>query len=444
MGANYWRLWTASVVSNLGDGVATVAYPWLASSLTRSPIHLAGVAMASRIPWLLFSLPAGAVTDRVDRRRLIVAMDSFRFVVTLVVAITVGLRQGVLPEPTALAAGLVGPPPGRTVLLTMLYVAAFVLGSAEVLRDNTAQTLMPSVVAAGDLEKANGRLEGAELVLNSFIGPPLAGVLIAVGLAVPFHLDAVSFALSALLVSLMTGVYRARGRQGGAVTSGATQAGVSGLLGEIREGVSWLWHHDLLRALAVILGLLNLSLAMATATFVLFGQEILGLSASGFGLLLTSGAVGGVLGSLVASRVSTALGSGRALAVAVAFTFGQLLVTGLTSSAVVAWLAFFVGSVWGVVWNVITVSFRQQIIPDRLLGRVNSVYRLLAWGTIPLGALGGGLIVALVEGPRGREAGLRAPFLVAAGINVVLFVLALRHLGTAKIESARAEARRTP
>ncbi len=97
LGANYWRLWTASVVSNLGDGVATVAYPWLASSLTRSPIHLAGVAMASRIPWLLFSLPAGAVTDRVDRRRLIVAMDSFRFVVTLVVAITVGLRLGGLP-----------------------------------------------------------------------------------------------------------------------------------------------------------------------------------------------------------------------------------------------------------------------------------------------------------------------------------------------------------
>ncbi|MGD2044337.1 MAG: MFS transporter, partial [Acidimicrobiia bacterium] len=80
LGANYWKLWTASVISNLGDGIALIAYPWLASSLTRNPLHIAAVAVVTRLPWLLFSLPAGVITDRVDRRRLAAWMDVFRFV----------------------------------------------------------------------------------------------------------------------------------------------------------------------------------------------------------------------------------------------------------------------------------------------------------------------------------------------------------------------------
>ena len=143
LGANYLRLWLASIVSNFGDGLATVAYPWLASSVTRSPLHLAGIAIATRLPWALFTLPAGVITDRVDRRKLIASMDAFRFVLTLIVGIIVGVGASQFPDPSELAAGTADAPAGASWFLVTLYGSALLLGMAEVLRDNAAQTLMP-------------------------------------------------------------------------------------------------------------------------------------------------------------------------------------------------------------------------------------------------------------------------------------------------------------
>jgi MFS family permease len=430
LGARYWKLWTASVVSNLGDGVSVIAYPWLASSLTRSPIQIAAVATMTRLPWLLFSLPAGVVTDRVDRRKLAAWMDVFRFVFTLGVAVTVLLAQGDLNSPDAIANGTAPPPANAGLLLGVVYVAALLLGTAEVFRDNSAQTLLPAIVDKPNLEKANGRMWGAEMVMNSFVGPPLAGFLLAIAFSLPFFLDAASFAVAAALVFLIGGQFVPRGDQGMPVERRRFRE-------DLEEGVSWLWRHPLFRPMAIALGILNGTGMMAMAILVLFAQEILQLDSTRFGLLTTGLAAGGVVGAITADRVAKALGQGASLFVTILGGAVAMVVSGLTSSFWVFWAMGFVSAATGTLWNVITVSLRQSLIPDRILGRVNSFYRFLGWGSIPIGAALGGVVVDVLEPRLGREWALRSPFLLAASITAALFVYALPRLNSARIAEAR-------
>lgn len=430
LGANYWKLWAASVISNLGDGISVIAYPWLASSLTRNPVHIAAVAVVTRLPWLLFSLPAGVVTDRVDRRRLAAWMDVARFFLTLGIAIAVFLAEGDLTSPEAMASGAADPPASADLLLVLVYLGALLLGTAEVFRDNSAQTLLPSIVDKENLEVANGRMWGAEMVMNSFVGPPLAGLLLAVSFSLPFFIDAGSFAVAAALVFLIAGEFRPKQDQGVQPVRGS-------FLGDMKEGLRWLWSHPLFRPMAISLGVLNGTFMMSLATFVLFAQEILELDATGFGLLTTGVAVGGVIGAFAGHRMSQALGQGPSLFATIVVGALSLLVSGLTSSFWVFWSMGVLSALTGTLWNVITVSLRQSLIPDRILGRVNSVYRFIGWGMMPVGSLLGGLVVAVVEPHLGREWALRAPFIVAAVLGGLLFIYALPRLNSTRIEEAK-------
>ncbi|HEY7703402.1 MAG TPA: MFS transporter [Acidimicrobiia bacterium] len=426
LGPNYRRLWTAFVASNLGDGVSGVAYPWLASAVTRNPVHIALIGVATRIPWLIFTLPAGVITDRSDRRRLVVWMDVIRTVLTLGVALAVVTLGGNLPNPDEVAAGEIASSTGW--LLGILYLTALVFGFAEVLHDNSAQTLMPSLVRPDQLQRANGRLWGAETVANSFLGPPLGGVLLGIGYALPFFFDAGTFAVAAALVAMLVGNFRPKRESPEPRPSFMT---------ELKQGFRWLWRHDLLRSLAITLGILNAANGMVFATFVLFAQEVLQLSATQFGLIATAGAAGGVIGSFVAPGVSKRLGSGPALYSSIGVGIATDLVIGLTSQGWVAWAMLGLASLSAVVWNVITVSLRQEIIPDELLGRVNSVYRFFGWGMIPIGTFLGGVLVAVTEDALGRETGLRIPFFVAAALEAILLIYALPRLSSSKIAAAR-------
>lgn len=429
LGPNYWRLWTGSVISNLGDGLSSVAYPWLASAVTRSPVHIALIGVATRLPWLVFTLPAGVITDRVDRRRLVVAMDSVRTLITLAVAMVVLANQSSMASPDEIATGMAATPGASGLLLTTLYLSALFFGVAEVLRDNAAQTLMPSVVIKENLEKANGRLWGAEMIMNSFAGPPIGGFLLAVAFSLPFFIDAGTFAVAAAMIAFLTGTFRPQGEQQRAAFTA-----------DLKEGFRWLWHHQLLRRLAVVLGLLNASSSAAGATVVLFAQEILNLNAAGFGLLSSAGAVGGVAGSFLAARLGKAFGSGANLLICLVTGGLASIAIGLTSSAVLVWLMYAVTAFGVVLWNVTTVSLRQSIIPDRLLGRVNSVYRFFGWGMMPIGIFLGGIVVDVVARFAGREVGLRAPFLLAAAVSLVLILYAMSRFSTVRIEQAKAEA----
>jgi MFS family permease len=427
LGASYYKLFTGTVVSNLGDGMGMIAYPWLASAVTRNPILVALVAVSQRLPWLLFTLPAGVITDRVDRRKAMVSMDVLRGALTLVVAFAVLGAQDTLPGPDEVESA-VGT---RWGLFGIVLLATLLLGMAEVLRDNANQTILPNIVEPHQLEKANGRIWSVEGVTNTFAGPPLGSILLLVAFSLPFFVDAATFFVAAAMVFLIPGSFRAKRDESKPRPS---------FKEELSEGVRWLMGHSLLRPMAIILGLMNGAMMISIATFVLFAQEVMGVGPFLFTVIGFGGAVGGLVGGNLAPAVSRRLGSGRSLAVAMAgLTVVPFLIGSIARWPVVLVLFGF-EALFGILWNVITVSLRQTIIPEDLLGRVNSVYRFFAWGMMPIGAAIGGVVVFVVERTADRDLALRSTWFACGIVHLGLFVLARAKLTTEKIEAARAAA----
>lgn len=402
LGVNYWKLWTASTISNVGDGVTIIAGPLLAASLTRDPVLVAGVTFAQRLPWLLLSLISGALVDRLDRRLLMAIVDGFRTVLLL------GLALAVLLD---------------FVSIPLLYAVFFLMGTAETLFDTASVSILPAVVPRESLEKANGRLFGAQIVANEFAAPPLGGFLFAVAASVPFFLDAGTFAAASALVLFMRGKFRAERPEGAPSTTIWT---------EISEGLRWLWGNRLLRTLAVSLGVMNLTMTATISIFVLFAQELLGLGPVGYGVLMTSVAIGGVGGSFAAEYLVRWIGAGTTMRIGLLIEAVTTGVIALSREPLVvgAMLALF--GFHAIVWNVITISLRQQLIPERLLGRVNSAYRLLGLGGMSIGALIGGFLA--------RGFGLTAPFWFASASVVVLIFFVWRIINNRTVYEARAEA----
>jgi MFS family permease len=409
----YWRLWGAVASSNLGDGLVSLAIPWLASLLTRDPLLIAGVALATRLPWLLFSLQAGVLGDVLDRRRLMISANTVRALVAAASTAAVALDVMTLPA---------------------LYAAAFVLGMCEVVFDNTSQAILPALVSRDRLERANGNMAGAQMVIAEFVARPVAGAMVGVALSLPFAIDAVTAAVSAALIASIPGTFR----------NTRPQAGSHGprprMRTQIAEGLRWLWGHRLLRTLALSLGVMNGTGAAVMATYVLFVQEILRLDGLGFGLLLAAGSAGGLLGSVLGPNLAKRLRSGPTLRLAIGVPIVGFGVMAATSNPFVVAAGFAACTFVAIMWNVVTVSLRQTMIPDELLGRVNSVYRFLGWGAMPIGTLLGGALVSVVEQAATREVGLRSPFV--AGVIVYLLLLAVvgSRLTTQAVDEARAAA----
>jgi len=399
LGSAFSRLWAAATISNLGDGVTIAAAPLLAATLTDDPRLIAGMVFAQRLPWLLFALISGALVDRWDRRRVMTWANVFRAIALGVVAATAATD---------------------TITLAVLYIAFFGVGIAETLFDNAAQAFMPRLVAPEQLPVANSRLYAGEIVTNQFVGPPLGGFLFAIAVGVPFALDSVSFAISAVLIA---SIFVPR-----APTPATRVPPRQSIWKEIGEGLRYLWHHPLLRPMAIVLGTMNLLNTMTVSTLVLLARDRLGLSEVGYGLLLTAGAVGGLLATVFAPKLIDRLGAGGVMIVTL---WGMALAPLFVPFTHSAWLVaayFLCGAGFGITWNVATVSLRQRIIPDHLFGRVNSVYRFVAWGTIPIGALVGGLVA--------REFGLVAPYWIELTLMIVAAVIFSPLLGNRHVEAA--------
>lgn len=385
---NFRLVFGATAISNLGDGIAMVAYPWLATLISKDPLDIAFVAFASRLPWFLLSLPAGVITDRVAHKKLMVGADVFRALLTLCVVALVFW----MPSSGA---------------IMLLAAAAFMLGAAEVLRDNTAQTILPQLVEERDLPKANGTMWSAEQIIGEFVGPPLAGFLIAIALPLPFLLDAVSFAVAAGLV------WRLRPRP----IPAARQAPA---LEAMKEGMVWVWRHTLILRLAMVTGFLNFAGTVALTILVLFAQDILGVGALGYGLIMSFGAVGGGLGGLLAPRIVARIGEGWALRIAVVLSGVEMLMIGAASHPAWVGFAFFLATFGSLLWNVVAVPLRQRETPPELLGRVNSVYRFISWGVIPLGAILAGVMVKGFDSFTSYETALRAPYFVLGALYLLV------------------------
>ncbi|ABD53336.1 MFS transporter [Jannaschia sp. CCS1] len=399
---NFRLLMSGAGVSNLSDGIGALAFPWMATLITTDPRALAIVAFATRLPWFLWSLPVGVWTDRADRQKMMVRADLARMALAMAVValIVAGPRDG------GQVAWMIGG----------LAALAFLMGTAEVFRDNAAQTALPSVVPKDRLEEANGQIWSVEQVMGQFIGPPLAGFLIAVAAPAPFLFEALGFALAAFAVWAIA--FPARG----------ALVPRRGFWTEMNAGWTWIREHKVILQLALILGGLNAAHMAGFTILVLFSQEVLGLGAVGHGMLLTAGAAGGVAGGLLCPWVAKRLGASRSLWVALALMPLPFLGLYFTSQVWVAVVLLFLETFVAVLWNVVTVSFRQRVIPDALLGRVNSIYRFFGWGMMPLGALAGGWIMALAEPSMGREDALRLVFLLCAGLFAALFLYGLARL----------------
>ena len=399
-GLNFRKLWTASAVSNLGDGLRLAALPLLAATLTRDPGLVAGLTVMLWLPWLLLSLVAGAVVDQVDRRRLMAAAQGLRMMVVALLGVTVWMGWASLP---------------------LLYAVAFLLGTAETFFDTAAQAIIPSVVPPAELEPANARLIGAEIVANQFVGPPLGAFLFGLAAAVPFLLDAATFAVGAVLLVGLQGSFR------------PIQDDTRGRLGRrISEGLTWLWRHRLLRAVTVMVALVNLFYASTGAILVLFALEILGLDELGFGVLLTMFAVGASLGTVAAPRVTGLLGPGTVALTAFSAGGAAQVAIGFSSRPVAVGAMMVVQGIGFGIFNVTFRSLRQAVVPDRLLGRVVSSQRALGYGAVPAGAALGGLVAGAL--------GLRAPFL-AAGVALMLVALvSIPWVNNRAVAAARAEA----
>ncbi|MGV9364724.1 MFS transporter [Amycolatopsis sp. NPDC003731] len=363
LGGRYWRLWTSAALSNLADGILKFALPLLAIGYTRSPALVAGLTLAFTLPWLLCALPAGAIADRHDRRALMLLANVIR------ATLLAGLLVAVL-----LDAGSIW----------LLYVAALGTGIAETCYDTASQAIVPQLVGREQLPRANSRLYAAETTALELAGPPVAGLLVATAAALALGTPIALWAVAVVVLVSVRGSFRVAGTDRRPV-----------LRTEIAEGLRFVWRTGILRTFTVMTGVFNFASSAIQAVLVLYAVgpgSAMGLSEEGFGWLVSLVAAGALAGSFFAERIERALGTARAIGITFFAGAASLGVPAVTADPVLVGAAFFVSGVALIVSNVTTVSLRQRITPDRLLGRTNSSHRLVAYGTKPLGALAGGLL----------------------------------------------------
>lgn len=379
----FGRLWTAGAVSSLGDGIRLTALPLVAVSLTDDPLLISLVTVANWLPLLLSPL-AGAWADMVDRRSLLIGIDVARAVVILLLGLSV-------------ATG--------TVNLAIVCVAAAAMGLGETVYVVAAQSFLPAVVDTSRLAEANGRLHIAQLIFRDSAGQPLGSVVFVAAAALPFLIDGVSFLLGIALLATI-------GRAGAPATARPAERGSTPrwrIL--VADGARHVRSDRLLMSLAGMLGALNFFMGTIGALEVLYVVRWLGLPKGAFGVFLAVGALGGVAGGLLNARLSKAFGLFPAALAAMGLVGAATLAIGLVRQPVVAAVSFAALTLGAAVYQSLTVSFRQSTTAPEMLGRVNGFYRLVGTGTIPLGALAGGVVAKLMQ--------VNVPF-VAAGAGILL------------------------
>lgn len=380
LGGTYWRFWTTAGLSNLADGVLKVALPLVAIGFTRSPVLVGGLTFAFTLPWLLFALPAGAIVDRFDRRRLMLGANVVRLSSVAAVVLALVFHRG-----SVLA----------------LYAVAICAGSAETIYDNAAQSVVPQVVRPDQLVRANGRMFGAQLTANELVGPPLAGLLVAAGASVALGTPVALWLLAVLALLFVRGSYR-------------TERTPATLRADIAEGIRYFLHHRLLRTFAILGGTFNVASSATQAILVLYAvgsASVLGLTEQGYTLLVGTIAAGSLVGSFLAERVTALLGRARTLTAS--FLAAALLISmpAITTNPYLIGAAFCTGGIGVVIANVVVLSLRQRITPPHVLSRVNSGSLLITWGTKPLGAAAGAVLAQFV--------GLRAVFVIMGAVAFV-------------------------
>lgn len=388
----YWRQWSASAISNLGDGVNFVAMPLLALSLTADERLLALTTFATFVPWIFLALPVGMVVDRLDRQSLMVAANVIRIAMFTIVA--AGAIDGWLS-------------------IWTLFALLVVVGSCEVLFDSTAQAFLPMLVDTDDLARANGYLFAAEIVAGSIAGLALGAFLFDLSPGLPFSANAASFAVAAALIASIRVRRTPHDHTPHDRTMQHQSRHRSGVLADdhrLRAGIAWLRGEPVLVTLAALFTITNLGLMFGQGIFVKYAFVELGLGSLEYGILLAITAMGAASGGLAGHRVISRLGLRASIVVPFAVFGPAQVIIGLAPAA---WIVGAVGFAMGfaiTTWNVATVTVRQRIIPSERFGRVNAVYRWLGAVASATGVAAGGFVAYATN--------LRMPFLVGGAIAV--------------------------
>jgi MFS family permease len=389
LGTGFRWLISSSWMSQLGDGLALAAGPLLVASLTHRPFLVALAAVLQRLPWLVFGLHAGALADRLDRRRMVIVSDALRVVVLVVLAATIAT--------------------GR-VSIAVVLVAMLLIGIAEVFTDSASRTLLPMLVHRDDLGIATARMMTGAIGLNQLAGPPIGAFLFAAGMALPFVTQAVCVAFGVVLVARV------------ATPKGAVRQVVdTHVRQDIADGVRWLVRHPAVRTLAVAILTFNITWAAAWAVLVLYSTQVLGLGAVGYGTLTTVAAVGGLLSTSCYGWLERHVPLALLMRGCLTLEVLMHLAFALNRSPVVAYAIMFGFGCYAFVWGTVSQSVRQRAVPMEYQGRVGAVYSVGLYAGIVVGQLLGGLIA--------DHWGLIAPFWFAFVGSAITLALLWRPLG---------------
>lgn len=393
LGKAFNRLWSASLSSNLADGILNTSVPLLAVTLTESPVQISAITALVMLPWLFFAIPIGALVDRVDRRMALVFANCMRFLIGALLAITVSTHL---------------------INMLWLYVFVFSMGICEVLVDTTAQAMIPKMLEKENYERGNSRLAISENVISQFVGSPISSAIFAIAIFIPFFITSAGYFIAALFIFLIPAQFHASMNK-----DEDPNKSKDGFLAEIKFGINYLYNDKKILRLVLTTTALGFFFSMATATNVLFLIKVLHVKTSLFGAVMTVQAIGGITGAFLTPKLSQRFGRGKVLA------------TAIVASSIPVFLIGFATNIWNFLpltvligfsisgWNILLMSTYQHLIPNELFGRIHGTRRTLVWGMMPFGSLIGGVIATH---------GLRLPFIICGAIGSTIAILNFKFL----------------
>ena len=392
MGPAFNRMWAASIVSNLADGVLGAAAPLLAIALTDNTVLISSLGAMVMLPWLLFAIPIGALVDRLDRRFILAGSNAIRAVIIGVVALGVATHH---------------------VTIYWLIAASFIIGVCEVAADTTSQSLIPQLLEKENFEKGNSRLSISETVVQGFIGSPLSGVLYAIAIYLPFFFNSFGYVVSALLALSIPIKYLQDVR-----TENAEKE-KKNFIQDMKFGIQYLYNHKVLRRLVVTTSVIGVCYSMGTSTMVLFLVEEMNMPKPLFGVILTIQGLGAIAGSIVAPKASKKFGRATMMTFGIFFSSLVLLGQGFSPNLFVFVALATFGAFTISQWNILLMATYQTVIPNELYGRIHGTRRTIVWGMMPFGSLIGGVLA---------HYSLRLPMYVGGVIATLIAGLSVKFL----------------
>ncbi len=391
MSKSFQKLWLSSGASNLSDGLLKTAAPLLATTLTKDPFWIASIAALIMLPWLLFAIPIGGMVDRINRQTMLAIANTIRFGSTALLAVAIGFDF---------------------ISLWILLLSTFLFGIGEVIYDTTLQSMLPQVLRKDQLESGNAKLTFTSVTLGEFVGAPLGGLLFALSIGLPFYLGTAGVLIAVLLVLTIPKQYALE-----PLPEPKTEK--TGFWEDIRFGINYLYQDKTLLKLVLLTSAIGFFFAATSSTMVLFFTEELGTPPALFGVLFAIPAVGALLGSVVAQKLSSHFGRTRVMAFVIAASSLLLITQGFSPNYWVLTALITIDVALITVWNVLLMATYHEIIPTELFGRIHGTRRTLVWGLMPIGSLLGGLIAGI---------NLRLPVIVGGLFCFVLAVVGHRFI----------------